>query len=221
MTNKIIVYNIENNIAFLTLSNPPSNTMNRAFFELFGEIIEKIILEKNLKGLIINSKGRHFSSGADVDELFALHQTLNNEIPETIKKNAHVLAQLSKFEFPVISCLKGICYGSGFELALFSHIRIASENTLVCLPETSFGLIPGLAGILHSVQCAGKAKTLEFVLSGNPLSASEALESNMIDLIVDKNLLTQTAIEIISKIEGEYVKEFKHKYIPSIKRQYL
>lgn len=217
MTNKSIQYYIQNKIAFITLSNPPSNVTDSVFFNLFAEIIESIKFEKNIKGLIINSLGRHFSSGADVNELLAMHSNSRNEIPESIQKNARVFAELSNFDFPVIACLKGVCFGSGFELALFSHIRIAAENTLIGLPETSFNLIPGLAGILHSVQCAGRAKTLEFVLSADPFSASQALEFNLIDLIVDKNLLTQTAIDIISNINGRFEKEFKFKYLNSIK----
>ena len=68
MDNKTINWEIEDKIGYLTLVSAPENKMDSMFFEEFNTIISKIERNQNLRGIIIQSKGRHFSSGADVEE---------------------------------------------------------------------------------------------------------------------------------------------------------
>ncbi len=217
---KTIKYNIVEETGFITLATPPGNVMNTLFFSEFYEIIKKIKTDNNIRGLILNSEGRHFSSGADTKELLSIIKKSGKETPEIIKKNRFAFNELSEFNFPVISCIKGVCYGSALELALYSHIRIATKNALFALPETGFDFIPGLAGTIHSVQCMGKAETMKFVLSGNSLTSEEALKSGLIDFISEKNMLTENAVKIIKSIRTGYRKEFKKLYLRKVKQSF-
>lgn len=191
-------FHIDEGIGYLTLNNPPGNPMSLGFFSELYSICSNQLLKVDLTGLIIQSEGRHFSAGAIIDELLTEVQSHHYDtIPEQMKRNAEAFGILRKLNKPVVALLKGICYGSGFELALCAHIRIAAPNTVISLPEVSFGLMPGLGGIHSLVQIAGQAKATELVLTGTAINANEALKMNLIHEIVNKDKLLQAGIKRI------------------------
>ena len=213
MDNKTINWEIEDKIGYLTLVSAPENKMDSMFFEEFNTIISKIERNQNLTGIIIQSKGRHFSSGANVEELVSVLSPSNNAIPPSITKNSEAFKILNNLEFPVVACIKGICYGSGLELALYATFRVASTNSMLCLPETGFGIMPGLGGIYNSRKCMGTARALEFVLSGNSLSSEEALNYGLVDLIKGKDELVDIAKKLVYLSSDNYRKELKPIYL--------
>ena len=213
MDYKTINWEIEDRIAYLTLVSAPKNKMDSMFFDEFSTIISNIERNQDLRGIIIQSKGRHFSSGANVEELFSVLIPSSNAIPPSIAKNSEAFQILNKLELPVVACIKGICYGSGLELALAANFRVASTNSLLCLPETGFGIMPGLGGIYNSRKCMGTARALEFVLSGNTLSSEEALEYGLIDLIKGKDELADIAKKLVHLSSDNYRKELKPIYL--------
>ncbi|MFC1733226.1 enoyl-CoA hydratase/isomerase family protein [candidate division KSB1 bacterium] len=215
MNLKTIKWQIQNNLGYLSLATPPKNEMNTTFFKEFSHLIHEIKDNNSISGLIIHAEGRHFSSGANIDQLLSLFDQSDGEILEPIIRNRIAFQVLSDLPFPVVACIKGICFGSALELALCAHFRIAAPNALLCLPETSFNIIPGLAGIYHTQQCMGSAKTLQFVLSGDTISANNALKNGLIDIFADKNDLVAYAAEFIN-----YKKELKLKnYLRLFKKQ--
>lgn len=213
MTYNTIDWQIVRNIGYLTLAVPPKNEMDSVFFREFSLLLEDIKSNDSLIGLIIQAQGRHFSSGADIDQLLSMFLTEESDILKLLTKNKEAFMTLSNLTVPVVACLKNICFGSGLELALCSHFRLSSPNLLLSLPETGFGILPGLGGIYNTQKCIGTAKTLQFVLSGNSMDAKEALESGMIDLIVDKKDLKEVATRIVIAIADNYKKEYKAKYL--------
>lgn len=212
MTNKLN-FSIKESIGYLILSTPPKNEMDHGFFDEFNEIICQLKVKSEIIGLIISSKGRHFSSGANVDQLLSLFNDHTQGLPEKLQRNKKAFEQLNDLPFPVVSCIKGICYGSGLELALSSHFRIAASNALVQLPEAGFGIIPGLGGLYNAQKCIGTAKTIELSLSGNSMTADDALSNGLIDIIADKKHLISKAEELINSIGENYRKELKQIYL--------
>lgn len=193
--------------------------MNSLFFKEFSYVIEKIKTNNSISGLIINSEGRHFSSGANIDQLLSLFENSEDTIPKSIIENSLAFRELSNFSFPVIACIKGVCFGSALELTLCAHFRIASSNALLSFPEVGFDIMPGLAGIYNSQKCIGNAKTLEFVLSGETIPAVDAQKSGLIDMFANKNELENRAIEIINRISKNYKKELKLNYLRLLNQQ--
>ncbi len=218
MDGKTINWKIEDEIAYLTLVSAPENKMDFLFFEEFNSIISKIEGNQKLRGLIIQSKGRHFSSGADVEELASVFKSSTQTIPPYISKNSDAFKILNRLEIPVAACIKGICYGSGLELALCANFRLALTNSVLCLPETGFGMMPGLGGIYNSHKCMGTARALEFVLTGNSLSSEEALKYGLVDLIVGKDKLLDKAKKLVYLSSDNYRKELKPIYLKEFTR---
>ena len=209
----LLTYRVKDNFGIITLSAPPKNEMNTVFFQEFNQLIRAVKRDQNIKGLIIQADGRHFSSGANTDELLSLFQDNKDLLPKEIIDNAVAFRELADMSIPVVACLKGICFGSAMELALSAHFRVAASNTLMSLPEPGFGIIPGLAGIYRLQKIVGKAQALKFTLHAESISAEEAKKQGLIDIFADKHDLENTAIDLLKSIGTDYKKLLKNSYL--------
>jgi len=198
MNYKTLIYRKEQDIVTLSLNNTPANIMDMVFFDELADVCRNIIAKEQYSGVIIQSEGRHFSAGASIKALLdVVHAEPNSDLPAQMKRNLEAFRILRNLSKPSVSILKGVCYGSAFELALTSRYRIAAPGTLLCLPECSFGLMPGLGGIQSLSARVGKAKTMEWVLSSTSINASQALGLGVIDEILPKNHLRDRAESLI------------------------
>ncbi|MBU0764359.1 MAG: enoyl-CoA hydratase/isomerase family protein [Bacteroidetes bacterium] len=216
-----INWNIIDRIGYLCLAAPPQNAMGLKFFSEFSALMDIISSTSDLRGLIIYGKGRHFSSGTDVRQLFSLFSGADKNIPDSITQNINSLIKMSELPFPVVSAIRGVCLGSAFELALLSHFRIAATNALLGLPESSFDILSGLGGILNMCICAGKAKTMELVLSGESFSANEALHIGLIDFVGHRKRIIPLAESLINFIDNNYQKGFRNRYLRAFRANRL
>jgi|WetSurMetagenome_2_1015567.scaffolds.fasta_scaffold320701_2 enoyl-CoA hydratase/carnithine racemase len=208
---EVILWKIEDNIGKIILNHPPSNPMSGQFFKRLKFIIEKLIPASEIDGIIISGTGRHYSSGANLTDLFGIikHDTVFDGgkiacYPEMILDNINVFKTLYEMKMPVVSLIKGVCIGSGLELALFSHFRFCSEESIFGLPETTFNLMPGCGGILRLVELAGLARALELVLHGNLFPSKDALRYGIVDRIFPKRSLFEKAAGFISETHTGY-----------------
>jgi len=111
-----------------------------------------------------------------------------------------VFNQIENGKKPVIAAINGFALGGGLELALACHIRIASDNAKMGLPEVSLGLIPGYGGTQRLTQLVGKGKALEIILTADMITADEALKIGLINHVVSQDELLAKAEEIMNKI---------------------
>jgi enoyl-CoA hydratase/carnithine racemase len=188
-----IYYEEKDNIGYIVINDPPSNKMTRLFLEELVQLFRETIVNSKVYGIIITGKGRHYSSGADVDELKDMIrcnlEIKENEIidyPKCYLEIRDSFNYLNNLSIPVISSINGFCIGSGFELALCSHVRIVGKGSILGLPESTFGILPGVTGTLRYTELLGIGKAMELVLSGENLSSEEAYELGLIDQIVSK-----------------------------------
>jgi len=173
-------WTIEQGIGRLTLNQPPSNTMTMGFFREMQRLMHEIPATQGLRAIVISGNGRHFSAGADIAEL------LSHVDNQTMRENYQAFMRLEQMEIPVISAIRGVCLGSAFELALFSHFRICAEDAVLGLPESTFNLMPGIGGIQRVAALTGKAKAIELILRGITFTAADALEMGLVDAVVPR-----------------------------------
>lgn len=189
---------IEDGIGHLEFSAPPANTMTTLFFNEFAVWISSFATDPELKAILIYGSGRHFSSGADLTSLLDQISNLTELKPgapeamphmQNLYLNYNSLITLSSLEIPVIALISGVCIGSAFELALHCHFRLSSPEAVFGLPESTFGLMPGLGGCQRMASLAGWAVTVELALKGNTFSAHDAHKFGIIDALVPKKEL--------------------------------
>lgn len=189
-------WSIGQGIGQLTLDKPPSNTMTMGFFRDLRSKVDEIASMHGLKAVIISGNGRHYSSGADISEL------LNNIDHRIMLDNYRAFVKLEQLNIPVISAIRGVCLGSAFELALFSHFRICAEDAVLGLPESTFNLMPGIGGIKRVAALTGKARAIEIILRGITFPADEALEMGLVDAVVPKGEVIPVSVTFAKALQA-------------------
>ena len=101
---------------------------------------------------------------------------------------------------PVIAAINGFALGGGLELAMASHIRLASDNAKLGLPEVSLGVIPGYGGTQRLAQLVGRGKAFEMIATAGMISAEEAQSWGLVNHVVPAAELIPLAEKIASKI---------------------
>ena len=208
-----LLWEVSNSIGFIHLADPPENRMNHVFFKELGQLIYETIPESNVDAIIVTGTGRHFSSGAELEDLF---DVVKEKKTDRLMENYAILKKLNSLQLPVIAAIRGVCLGAAFELALHCHFRLCAEDAIMGLPESSFGIIPGLDGISKMLALAGKAKTIELVLSGQHFNASDALKWHLADRVFPKKVLLNKAIDLAKICAVKYRKYSKEDYLKKL-----
>lgn len=160
-----------NSISILTLNSPKNlNALSR---QMVNEIITNLDRVKNadwVKVLMIQSSvNKSFCCGADIKD-FVNHSYSS----KTLLSNHLRDLQVAFIEFNkiVISCVNGIAFGGGFELALLADIVCASQDAKFSFPEVKLGLFPGIAGTLIA-RTVGRYQAARMILTGDVYSAKQ------------------------------------------------
>lgn len=180
-------------VARLTLRHPPLNILTRAVLEELNEALAGLETRPELRVLLLEAGGRHFSAGADVGEhLPPRHRDLIPGFLATIQR-------LLRFPAPVIAAVRGRCLGGGFELVQAADLVVAAESAAFGQPEIALGLVaPAACALLPTL--IAPALAAELVLTGEPIDARRAFERGLVARVVPDADLERTAIELASRM---------------------
>lgn len=191
--------NIEviDSICILTLNNPPHNYLSQPEFTDTRELIH-FINNNQCKALIIKGEGRHFSAGANLDELKKM--IIDNTIEQELTKGKQLISKLLSANIPIIAAIEGSCMGGGLEIALQADIKIASSRAFFAFPEAGLDLIPGMGGTINLPAVTGKVKALELILKSDIINAETAKELGIIDEISEPKQSFNQAFELAKSL---------------------
>jgi enoyl-CoA hydratase len=170
-------------VAWITVSRPETlNALNRATFAEIVAAVEGALADPGVGVLVITGAGeKAFVAGADIAEMARL-------TPQQAEQWSHELqAGLERIERagkPVLAAVNGFALGGGCELAMACHVRIAAETARLGQPEVALGLIPGAGGTQRLQRLVGRGRALDLILSGEPVSAAEALRIGLVERVV-------------------------------------
>ena len=196
-----IISNNKNGTCYLTINRPKQlNALNGETILELHKAIEEADNNKLIRCIILTgAEKKAFVAGADIKE-FARFDSLKGE--ELARKGQKLLFDLlENIKTPSIAAINGFALGGGLELAMASHIRIASRNAKMGLPEVSLGVIPGYGGTQRLAHLVGKGKAIEMIITASMISAEEAKELGLINHVCEEEELIPTAEKIASKIK--------------------
>ncbi len=187
-------------IQYITINRPAQlNALNK---ETIAELHEALkTANEDLKtGVIIltGSGDKSFVAGADIKEFADFTIAQGGALALTGQQT--LFSFIEQLETPVIAAINGFALGGGLELAMASHIRVASSNARMGLPEVSLGVIPGYGGTQRLAQLVGKGKANEMVFTAGMIKADEALSWGLVNHVVAQEQLLEKAAEIAHKI---------------------
>lgn len=184
----------------ITINRPNQlNALNKVTIEELNQALSSADKDKNVGAIILTGSGeKAFVAGADIKEFADFSVEKGKELSaEGHKILFDFIENLSK---PVIAAINGFALGGGLELAMSSHIRIASDNAKMGLPEVSLGVIPGYGGTQRLAQLVGRGKAFEMVTTAGMISAEDALKWGLVNHVVPQAELLALAEKIASKI---------------------
>ena len=183
-----IHYEQRNNLAFITLNRPEAmNAFNYGMLLELGQVAEAIRINPDIRVVVFTGAGeKAFSVGADLKERKTMTDDL---VKRNIFKIGEVFSTIENLPQPTIAMMNGFAFGGGMELALACDFRIAADDTLLGLTETSLGIIPGAGGTQRLPRLIGEAKAMELILTARRLTSAEALEYGLLTRLATREQL--------------------------------
>ena len=188
----------DDDIAIITINNPPVNALSPGVPEGIAEAIEQINQDESVRAAVLIGGGRTFVAGADIKEFGKLTSGKTSGTMDF----PSVLLQIENCRKPVVMAIHGTAFGGGMELAMAGHYRLAAPGAQVGQPEVKLGLIPGAAGTQRLPRLAGVSTALEMCAAGNPISAKDALKFGIVDRLIEGDLLSG-AVRFAREIAGK------------------
>ena len=199
MSYENLLYEVKDQVARITVNRPQVlNALNRATVEELDRAFDAARADSGVRALIITGAGeKSFVAGADINELAKQTPVEGKEYSLFGQAAFHKLETMGK---PSIAAINGFALGGGCELALCCSIRIASKNARLGQPEVKLGLLPGYGGTQRLARLCGKGVAHELLLSGEMISAEEALRVGLVNHVVELAELIPAAEKIAQKI---------------------
>lgn len=183
----------EGQISTITINRPQSlNALNGATISELSEALSQLEQDSNCRVIIITGSGeKSFVAGADIKEFSDFGQDKAEELARNGQNS--LFNKIENLRKPVIAAVNGFALGGGLELAMACHIRYASENAKLGLPEVTLGLIPGYGGTQRLPKLVGKGLANEMIFSAKMISAIRAKEMGLVNEVFSlEELLPKT-----------------------------
>lgn len=174
-----LLYREDGAVATLQLNRPQKkNSFNGAMRQELEQALHGIAGKAEIRAVIITGGEQIFCAGADIGEMGG---PANAEASYHHAREFQILFdQVESLPQPVIAAVAGYALGGGCELALAADFRIASETARFGLPEIKIGAFPGGGGTQRLTRLVGAAKAKEMILTGDPITAQEALAIGLV-----------------------------------------
>ncbi|MFB6305387.1 MAG: enoyl-CoA hydratase/isomerase family protein [Flavobacteriales bacterium] len=199
MNYETIITDKNNGILKIRLNRPKKmNTLNLQMIDELNNALTEAEDDKEVKAIILTGEGeKAFVAGADISEFIEF----SVEEGKNMSKNGHekVFNKLENYPKPTIACINGFALGGGLELAMACHIRVASENAKMGLPEVSLGTIPGYGGTQRLPQLVGKGIAYEMIMTAGTISAEKAEKHGLVNYVCKP----EEAMQQCEKIAGK------------------
>lgn len=194
-----LLYEKKDAIAYVTLNRPQAlNVYNIRMRDDLYQVLGAIKDDREVRVAIFKGAGeKAFCAGADLSEFLSAPSPI---IARQARFGRDVWGLFLSIPQPLIAAIHGHVLGSGIEIALSCDIRIASEDAKFGLPEVGLGILPAAGGTQTLPRAIGMARALEMLLANRRLSSEEAHAMGLVNQVVPKNKLLETAEEMAKKI---------------------
>lgn len=196
-----ILAELKEQILYITINRAQKlNALNKEVLTELADVIAYATQNNDVRGVLITGAGeKAFVAGADISEFQHYNLAEGKELAR--QGQTHVFDAIENCPKPVIAAINGFALGGGLELAMACHIRIASDNAKLGLPEVTLGLIPGYGGTQRLTQLVGKGRAMEMITTADMITAEKAFQIGLVNEVVPQAELTQKAEEILNKIK--------------------
>jgi enoyl-CoA hydratase len=187
-----LVLERDGSIATVTINRPRVlNALNSQTLDELRRLMLDLRRDDEIRAIVLTGAGeKAFVAGADINELA-------EQTPVSGREHAlagqHVFDIIENLGKPVIAAINGYALGGGCELAMACTLRLAADTATLGQPEINLGLLPGYAGTQRLPRLVGKGRALELILTGKPITATEAERIGLVNRVVPAADLPEAA----------------------------
>lgn len=186
-------------VALVRLNRPKElNALNLQLMLELKAALQILDADSEVRVIVITGNERAFAAGADIKQMSG-----KNAIDMFQIDQFSTWDQIRKTKKPIIAAVSGFALGGGCELVMLCDMVVASETAQFGQPEIKIGVMPGAGGTQRLPRAVGKAKAMEMVLTGNFISAEEALKSGLINKVVPVELYLDEALKLAAQIAAQ------------------
>jgi len=177
-----IRYEVNDGIAIITLDRPDKrNALTQHMFARLDEVVGDVEKSSDLRVLVIRGEnGSVFCAGDDLGELVAMDVV---QVRDFLIRAQRTFTRLEALPIPVVAAVEGYALGGGLELALACDVILVSSDSVMGLPETNLGVIPGLGGTIRLPRRVGLGRAKEMIYSGRTVQADEANKIGLVEAV--------------------------------------
>ena len=178
----VVTVSNRNGVAIITLQNPPVNGLGFAVRTELEAALRTATDDDTVQALVITGDGKMFSGGADIREF-------GHPPPEGTPPLPKLIDTIEASDKPVIAAIHGVALGGGCEVTLGCHVRLATPDARVGLPEMTLGILPGAGGTQRMPRLVGVPAALDLIVNGKLVPAKQALALGIIDDIIEGDIV--------------------------------
>ena len=190
---RFIQFEISRETARITLNHPPHNVLTVPMMVEMAEAIESLNGRGDVKAILMDSSQKPFSAG------IGLEDSKSDRVFQTLDAFNRVFTAIGEISKPLIVVVNGPAIGAGSELVAFADMVIATPKAKFAQPEVKLGVFPPFAAVMLP-QLIGPKKTYELIITGEALTAEEAMRIGFVNRLVPEEQLKQTVDEILARI---------------------
>ena len=196
MTYQNILVETRDRVGLVRLNRPKVlNALNDALATELGQALAAFDADAGIGAIVITGNDKAFAAGADIaamaewdyQKVYADNYITNWESVKHTRK-------------PVIAAVAGYALGGGCELAMMCDLIIAADTAKFGQPEITIGTMPGMGGTQRLPRAVGKAKAMDWCLTGRMIDAAEAERSGLVARVVPADKLEEEALAMAAKI---------------------
>jgi enoyl-CoA hydratase len=189
LTYQHITVQKEESIGIVALNRPKAlNALCHDLMEELVKALEDFDKDESIRVIVLTGSEKAFAAGADIKEMSDESTT-----SMLCQDRFATWDKVRNTKKPIIAAVSGYALGGGCELAMTCDIIVASETAQFGQPEISIGVIPGAGGTQRLTRVVGKHKAMEMILTGKPITATEAYNLGLVNKVVPVELYLEEA----------------------------
>ncbi len=202
---EFIRYTVEDKVAVVVVDHPPVNALNPQTLTELSAAIDELTANPDVKVIVITGGGQlAFIAGADLGVIGGIIKTRDESAgKELIELGQGVFNKIEQSNKPVIAAINGVCLGGGLELSMACHLRICGDRARLGQPEINLGIIPGWGGTQRLARIVGPAKAAELILTGDQITAQQAMQLRLVNMVVPGGEVMRQAKGLAAKIANK------------------
>ena len=200
MQNNLISTRKEGRLGWITLNRPEAmNTFTIPFAQQLDGALWEMENDPEVMVVIVEAAGKNFCTGISLDQFVPKTQREYREFLYQIDVFYHTLARMKKV---TIASVHGYALANGAGLAFGCDLTVATETTVFGTTAINVGLIC-LGPAAPMMRTLGRKKVMEMVLTGDMISAAEAMALGLVNKVVPEEELTAAVLELANKLASK------------------